>query len=80
MWYFNGNDVVINLAKVTAIKIKTVGNKFKVVASYIENNYIEYVIDTFNTLDEAKVFTKEMTNALNGQPSEKLGYAFNWLK
>lgn len=80
MWYCTKEHTSINLEKITAIKIKSFKNKFKVFATYIEAGHIEYVLDTFDSLQEAQNFVEAITNALNGvQPEGKLGYAFTWL-
>ena len=65
MWFYNNENVALNLSKATTISIKKVSNKFKVYAYYTEGIQEKYILNTFNTLQEAQTFIKNTINNLN---------------
>ena len=65
MWFYSKDDIALNLAKATTINIKKINNKFKVYVTYTENIQEKYLLNVFNTLNEAKIFIQDILIKLN---------------
>lgn len=80
-WILDEEGNAINVSKASFIGIKRALNKYKVYATFVEDNRTEVTLRYFDNLALAKEAVKSLKELLNGESSDepKLGYAFTWL-